>query len=89
MAATGWRPWEIDDMTLLDVSDLLKHWELNPPAHVVLSRLLAVVAAAAGIDTSSSPPPAAKDVLGAASTAQQQGSIDELLSMFPGGVIKG
>lgn len=71
-------------MTLADVSDLLNYWQKVPPAHIMLARLLAVVSAAAGVDTSTTPTPSAKEVLGASS---QQGSIEDLLSLFPSGTI--
>lgn len=87
MTATGWRPWEVDDLTLCDVDDLLRYWEKAPPTHVMLHRILAVVSAAAGIEQRVEPPPGLiKDVMGSAPPAGQ-GNIADLFSMFPSGDI--
>lgn len=87
MTSTGWRPWEVDELTLLDVEDLLRYWEKAPPAHVMLHRILAVVAAAAGIDQKMEPPPGLlKDVM-SSGPAETQGNIADLLAMFPSGNI--
>jgi len=37
VTATGWRPAEIDAMSLCDVLDLLAYWSDNPPVHVILA----------------------------------------------------
>lgn len=87
ITATGWRPWEVDDLTLCDVEELMRYWEHAPPTHVMLGRILTVVASAAGIDLDLPPPPSLlKDVMGP-EAPQQQGNIEDLLAMFPGGVI--
>lgn len=34
MTVTGWKPWEVSELTLDDLADLESHWAKYPPAHI-------------------------------------------------------
>jgi hypothetical protein len=36
MTVTGWKPWEVDLLTMDDIADLQAHWTKYPPAHVAV-----------------------------------------------------
>lgn len=72
MAACGYTPGEIDDMTLHDVLGLYAHWRDCPPTHELLKCVY-------GVERKPQPP---------ARTAGDPSGVGGLIARHPGGYVR-
>lgn len=72
----------IDEMTMGEVDDLMRYWEITPPTNVSIAKVSSILEQMFCEPNSTSKKP----VTGAAAT--KGGDLGDLLAMFPGGQIQ-